>query len=350
MKKVAIVGVEGSGKTVILAGLGELYLRPDTDGLFLEPKNFETAAYVAEKIMRMRAGLWPVATPEDFMQGLDWTLRRRREARGRPESICRISCLDFAGEVYSAAFGVSERQDELRTEIDMLKSYVRSVDDLVVLVNLKDVVSHGVADRSVQKAMWITKNILDVALDDSDGCKPPRTAIVLSQADAYADTIRSCGGAREALERYLPYVGNNYNWLDVFAVSSVDRTELNEDGELVPVPDFKPSGLRPLMDWILQDENGVNAASDKSVARPGILTEFQDVTKAAIEAFRTGRYKEALEWSMTADQHDHVLLNCLGDYHWGIGNYTESLEWYRKAAEHGNVAAAERLERLGYGG
>ena len=39
MKKVAIVGVEGSGKTVMLAGLGELYAHPDGDGFFLAPKN-----------------------------------------------------------------------------------------------------------------------------------------------------------------------------------------------------------------------------------------------------------------------------------------------------------------------
>ena len=38
MKKGAIVGVEGSGKTVMLAGLGELYSRPDADGYFLAPK------------------------------------------------------------------------------------------------------------------------------------------------------------------------------------------------------------------------------------------------------------------------------------------------------------------------
>ena len=71
MKKVAIVGVEGSGKTVMLAGLGDLYSRPDDKGYFLAPKNFGTAAYVAEKIERMRKGEWPGATVDDTMQGLD---------------------------------------------------------------------------------------------------------------------------------------------------------------------------------------------------------------------------------------------------------------------------------------
>ena len=41
---VVIVGVEGSGKTVMLAGLGELYSNPDDEGYFLSPKNFATLA------------------------------------------------------------------------------------------------------------------------------------------------------------------------------------------------------------------------------------------------------------------------------------------------------------------
>ena len=67
MKKVAIVGVEGSGKTVMLAGLGELYTQPDEGGYFLAPKNFGTAAYVGDKIARMRKGEWPTATAGDEM-------------------------------------------------------------------------------------------------------------------------------------------------------------------------------------------------------------------------------------------------------------------------------------------
>ena len=67
MRKIAIVGVEGSGKTVMLAGLGELYSRPDPEGYFLCPKNFQTAAYVAEKVARMRKGEWPTATAEDVL-------------------------------------------------------------------------------------------------------------------------------------------------------------------------------------------------------------------------------------------------------------------------------------------
>lgn len=266
MRKVAIVGVEGSGKTVMLAGLGELYARVDEDGYFLAPKNFQTASYVSGKISRMRRGKWPMATPEDVLQGLDWTLRQRRGDGQRPVDVCEVSCLDFAGEVYRCAF---VRQGAVPTsledEVDSLKSYVRGADDLIVLINLRDIIVNGEYDSRVQEAMWITNAILSYALDRQDGRKAPRAAIVLSQADSYADTIRSCGGAKGVLMRYLPHVANNYDWLDILAVSAVDKTVLDDNGNMVPAPDFQPTPLRAIMDWI---RYGLNATAPRQAPQP----------------------------------------------------------------------------------
>ena len=251
MKKVAIVGVEGSGKTVMLAGLGELYARPDENGYFLGPKNFQTASYVAQKILRMRRGEWPMATAEDVLQGLDWTLRQRQGEGQRPRDVCEVSCLDFAGEVYRYAF-VRENATPtgLLDEVASLKAYIRNADDLIVLINLRDIIVRGEYDSRVQEAMWITNAILSYALDEQSGRRPPRAAIVLSQADSYADTIRSCGGPKGVLATYLPHVASNYDWLDIMAVSAVDRTVLNDNGDMVPAPDFRPTPLRMIMDWI----------------------------------------------------------------------------------------------------
>ena len=170
MKKVAIVGVEGSGKTVMLAGLGDLYSHPDANGYFLDPKNFTTAAYVAEKVERMRKGEWPSATAGDELEGLDWTLKRGVGGeRRRPETVCEVSFLDFAGEVYRTAFGIGEGDPSLAKQADELKRYVREADDLLVLINLRDVIVHGIRDRRVQEATWITKAILDTALTEEAG-------------------------------------------------------------------------------------------------------------------------------------------------------------------------------------
>ena len=253
MKKVAIVGVEGSGKTVMLAGLGDLYTNPDAGGYFLSPKNYGTASYVANKIARMRQGEWPTATAEDVLQGLDWTLRCKERADSRPVDVCELSCLDFAGEVYRAAFGIkAETVDaDVADEVEKLKAYIRQAQDLIVLVNLKDVIDRGLRDLRVQESVWITKALLEYALSTAGGRKEPRAMIVLSQADSYAATIAECGGAKGVLEKYLRDVANNYGWLDVVAASAVDKTRLDDDGHVVPAPDFQPTELRMIMDWVV---------------------------------------------------------------------------------------------------
>lgn len=251
MKIVAIVGVEGSGKTVMLAGLGELYSHPDERGYFLCPKNFATASYVSDKIQRMRNGEWPTATAGDVMQGLDWVLRKKVPGQ-RPSDICEVSFLDFAGEVYRTAFGIQkdDGNDELVQEAASLKKYIRETDELIVLINLRDVISKGLSDSRVQESMWITNEILSFALDDSKGRNPPRAAIVISQADSYKDTIESCGGPAGILKKYLPHVWNNYDWLDIFDASAVDKSVLDDNGNIIPAPDFRLVGLRPIMSWI----------------------------------------------------------------------------------------------------
>ena len=263
MKKVAIVGVEGSGKTVMLAGLGELYSHPDEKGYFLAPKNYATASYVAEKIARMRRGEWPVATAEDVLQGLDWTLKRRQGERSRPEDVCEVSCLDFAGEVYRLAFGIrqGDAPGDLADGVQSLKDYIRNADDLIVLINLRDVIANGLQDKRVQESMWITNEILSYALVETGGRKAPRAAIVLSQADSYAETIKACNGPVGVLARYLPHVANNYAWLDILAASAVDKTTLDDDGNMVPASDFTTKGLLPIMQW-------VRGEADKTMQRP----------------------------------------------------------------------------------
>ncbi len=282
MKKVAIVGVEGSGKTVMLAGLGDLYTYPDEEGYFLAPKNFSTAAYVAEKIERMRKGEWPSATAGDEMQGLDWTLKRREQgARRPPETICEMSFLDFAGEVYRAAFGIGggDAAVVLQNEAQKLKSYVREADDLLVLINLRDVIVNGLGDRHVQEAMWITNSILEVALADEEGRKAPRAAIALSQADSYADTIKSCGGAKGVLSKFLPHVANNYGWLDVFPVSAVDKTMIDDDGNSVPATDFTAKGLLPIVSWILGGSAANRISDGDSAEEKGVVADDEKIRR-----------------------------------------------------------------------
>ena len=317
MRKVAIVGVEGSGKTVMLAGLGDLYTYPDEDGYFLAPKNFGTAEYVAEKIERMRKGEWPVATAGDEMQGLDWTLSRQKEGgRVRPAHICEVSFLDFAGEVYRAAYGISNGEDaSLKEQVEELKQYVCGADDLIVLINLRDVITNGLGDKRVQEAMWITKSILDTALGDEAGTDAPRAAIVLSQADSYAETIKACGGALGVLKKYLPYVANSYGWLDVFSASAVDKTVLNADGNMVPAADFTTQGLLPIMAWICGGKETENRMCriDKVLGDKGTAGADSSFTSKGCRSFMDRRKDGAVsqpagEIRPSQEQHEKTFF------------------------------------------
>ena len=321
MQKVAIVGVEGSGKTVMLAGLGELYSHPDEEGYFLTPKNYATATYVSEKIARMRKGEWPVATAEDVLQGLDWTLRRRQGERRRPADVCEVSCLDFAGEVYRYAF---VREDAVPTtledEVAALKNYVRNADDLIVLINLRDIIVHGVGDNRVQEAMWITNAILSYALDEQQGSDVPRAAIVLSQADSYSQTIKSCGGPKGVLAKYLPHVSNNYDWLDVFAVSAVDKTVQDEDGNPVPAPDFTSAPLRKIMDWIRSGtEDGAQATDNTPQPQPAAedsIYKPEDVILTAAGVSTEAKKVNGVVFALTLAATAVAALLALFSGHW----------------------------------
>ena len=136
-------------------------------------------------------------------------------------------------------------------------------------------IAHGIRDRRVQESMWITNAILDAALAEESGRKAPHAAIVLSQADSYADTIRACDGAIGVLRKYLPHVANRYDWLDVFTASAVDKTRLDDDGNAVPAEDFTSKGLLPIMMWIRGEKVGDDEVPD---AGPGATVLPGNVT------------------------------------------------------------------------
>ena len=163
-RKIAIVGVEGSGKTVMLSGLGALYSQPDERGYFLSPKNFETVSYVNRQMAALKSGTWPVATVDDVMQSLDWDLRQR-VGSGRPKRVGELSFLDFAGEVYRAAFVRKTGPDDaLSEEVNRLKTYLSEANSVLVLVNLSDVIKHGPFSQRTEEAVWITNAILDYVI------------------------------------------------------------------------------------------------------------------------------------------------------------------------------------------
>ena len=267
MKKVAIVGVEGSGKTVLMAAMGDKYESPDANGVFLKPMNRETYSYYTKGMAKLRGGTWPLATESSVLE-LEWMLMRQSGSNAKQEQLGKLSFLDFGGEIYRLAFG-DKGQAELddlgldeqrKNAIDRLKAHVENADALIVLVNLSDIINGNVDDADRKKAEstiemnWLSQALLSFAYEKSTPKK--NVALVFTQADTYSETIANCGGVRGTLAKYLRVIDSNYgNRLSLFEVAAVDKTTPARDGSGIPMPapDFEPKGLEPLLGWIVKE-------------------------------------------------------------------------------------------------
>ncbi len=261
MKNISIVGVEGSGKTVMMAAIGEQWEKPDERGYFLSPENAPTYGFSKKVMGTMRQGRWPSATPIDTMTALEWTLRYKKD--NVQKTIANVSLMDFAGEIYRLAFVDNQRSGgEYKDKVTALRTYVDQADVLIVLVNLSDIIDGSMSDDRTLDAAWVTKSVLDYATS-GDVEHRPQVAIVFSQADSYLHIIESLGGERNALDKYLPHVASLYDHLPIFTATAVDRTIVDDEGVELPSPDFQSTGLRPLMDWIIHIAEQDKAVQDE---------------------------------------------------------------------------------------
>lgn len=252
MVKVAILGVEGSGKTVLFSVMGDRYETSDRNGLFLTPLSYETYSYCKKGMAALRKGEWPSATTPDAYVELDWDLMEKGWAGKR--SLARLSFLDFAGEVYRKAFGGERREDGTAAErnaVERLRLHVKEADVLIVLADLSKIINGDEGDARTIEMNWLTQAMLSFVYEEAAG---KSVALAFTQADRYEETLRQCGGVRGALAKYLRVVDSNYgDRLSLFEVSAVDRTVPSPDDPAVflPASDFGSRGLEELMKWLV---------------------------------------------------------------------------------------------------
>lgn len=288
MKRVAIVGLEETGKTVVHAKLGDLYSKPDSRGVFMSPKDFGTAIYVTGILTYMRdRQSWPMPTLKDVVQELNWTVKCKNKDGGSPLEVCELSCLDASGELYRKAFGPEDNKDEVASaEVDHLKRFIQSSDYLVVLIDLFELLK---GREKWHESIWVTKAILDFALNSATRNVAPRAMIALSiQSKLHEDFVDAYGGLRGALRMLWPEVANNYDWLDVISICVGNKQNVGKVEEYyLPWPDCQSNDLRQIMDWII---DGI--ADDVSDSSPlKCLRRKKNTIKMGIErCIRSIRY------------------------------------------------------------
>lgn len=263
MSKVAIVGVEGSGKTVLMAALGEIYGQASHEGLYLMPENQAAFSFMTRIPHKMRVEhQWPEATAIESMKHLKWTVRLGAEV------LTELEMLDYPGELYRMAFG-DRKESEIeghREQIHEFLEHLVTADFLIVLMNLKDAMDVS-ADSRNNETVWLTRGIFDYAK------KLPNIKnqlLVFTQADRYRDLLVDEGGAKVVQNKYLPMLSILHPDLACSAISAIKAPESGGPGD----KPNKAGGLQELMAQIVM-------ASDSGRRAMELL---QDCEKRATEA------------------------------------------------------------------
>ncbi len=278
--QIAMIGMEGSGKTVLTTVLAKRLSTMADQGLFLDPLNSKTIKYVEGVWRQLQNGQWPPSTPPGELFKLEWELSIDHKYRSP------VRLVDAAGQDMRLLFAEDRHSDEsLPTQLQELVTYCRESTILIILINLKDFVGEADDMRRVENQAAL-KAALDL-LTKSD--HPKKIAFVFSQCDQYEQTISKYGSLENLLRSEFPYIyGAHYKGKApaLFPVAAVSETRIvvDQDGKpyRVPAEGFESSGLEPLMEWmknqILADlyaqseiEREINTAEEWKQLKKGIL-------------------------------------------------------------------------------
>lgn len=177
---IALIGTEGSGKTVLTTVLAKYLTDTGDEHLYLDPSNTMTMKYIENMWQTLKGGEWPPSTPPGELFTLEWTFS------AGPDLKLPMRLIDSAGQDLRVLFGDDLQPDESRPEqIRQLLDYCRGASILIVLINLKDFVGEAQNERCLEN-----QAVLKQAISHLNKYNPPkRIAFVFTQCDLYESVI-----------------------------------------------------------------------------------------------------------------------------------------------------------------
>ena len=275
MKHIAIVGTEGSGKTVFVTVLAKFYGSAAEREIFFNPLG-KTIRFVENAWNHLQAGQWPEQTISGEMFNYEWECRF-----GQGESF-QLKLVDCAGQDLRRIFS-----DEVPEQLRPLADYVHSAQVVLFLLNLGDFV--GVRDLTqVTENIYVLKNAMDTIKASGK-----ETALILTQIDLYEHLLNQHGSWMEVVRITNPL---GLLWgahlrdgsVPLLPVSAVADTTVSSqpDGRVrrVPLESFKCNGMEALGNWLIEAakraESTIPAPEDKvrvinPMGKPGRIPASQ---------------------------------------------------------------------------
>lgn len=289
--QIAIIGTEGSGKTVLTTVLAKKLAKP-INGVWLNPQGVKTGKYVENTWNTLCRGEWVPSTPPGTLFALSWKLET--EARA-----CPMRMIDSAGQDLRRLFSDDGFNDPNLSDQDrMFIDYIQNSTILMVLINLRDFLGEADADKIIENE-FILKEVLDKLKEDEE---KRQTVFIFTAYDLYETTILNKYGTIEKLiERKLPYLYNSHiadKHVACFPVAAVAETEeaVLENGtvQMVPAPKFRSRGLDPLINWLFNAVVGDIEVQEQALRQEQMALEEEMWKKQAEEEEKKSLNKEGL--------------------------------------------------------
>jgi hypothetical protein len=300
MSRVAIVGVEGSGKTVLMAALADRYGTPSDDSLYLMPESQSSFTFMKHIPHKMRAEhQWPAATTIESFKHLKWSVRIG------PEVLLDLDMLDYPGELYRMAFG-ERAEDEVaphRGRVHAFLDHLVTADVLVVLFNLQDAMDVGENTRNTE-AVWLTRGIFDYAKRLPN---IKRRLLLFTQADRYQAELTGKGGLEAARDKFLPMMRMLFPDLECAAVS------VATDAGTAPSAAFSDTfGVDRFMDWLSSNGTEAFAVLDQLNEMSAILDSGKPLDADALQVLisRLNSLAPNLCKAMAPGMRERLLKEC----------------------------------------
>ncbi|MDR0609132.1 MAG: sel1 repeat family protein [Planctomycetaceae bacterium] len=359
MTNLAIIGISGSGKTVLSTVWAKrMSVRPDTEGNndscgYLEPKNWQTKEYVNDVFADLNQGQWVRSTEQGTKFDLDWILHL-----GKLE--VSVKLIDSAGQDLKGLFLEDTYKQEIQdTHLVTLLKYIQSAGIIIFVMNLQHF-----RGESNGRVRWRNEAVYEEPirmLINQDKWK--KVGIVWTAWDLYKDDIENeYGNIEEYVHKELNALYNvvldgrkKGVTIKLFTVAPVWDTETKREGDSafrVPKANFTSYGLNDLSVWITEAAKEEQFRMYQWQAEQGNVNAYNNLGWCYCKGMGVNRdeqngmecFLKAAQQGLTVAQRNlgYLYLNGLGT----TKDIEEAKKWYRKAAEQGDKKSEQILKFL----